>query len=412
VLLNLSGNALKFTNDGEVAIHAQVAAQSQKELTLHFVVADTGIGIPADRQDRIFESFSQADMSTTRRYGGTGLGLSISDRLVKLMGGRIWVESEVGKGSKFHFTVKVLQARPKKTRDGNAAGTEATTPEAKRRILAVESNAVNLELLGRLILRWQMQPVLAENGEEGLKLLKESRRSGETFAAVLVEKEMREPGGLTFVEELRKAKGTELPVILFLAQPLRPEERDRCVELKITRTILKPFRRSVLFEALHESLKEPKKGTEEFGIAEVTRKGASLRVLLAEDNLVNQKLTMRLLEKMGHQVKVVNNGLEAVKALEKERFDLVAMDMQMPVMDGLEAVRKIRESELDSGRHIPVVAMTANAFEEDKRKCFEAGMDGYIVKPVGAESIRTELARVMEAQKRWKEPEVAGRNQT
>jgi PAS domain S-box-containing protein len=407
VLINLAGNALKFTNSGEVAIQAGVVEHSMHELSLHFAVADTGIGIPADRQGKIFEAFSQADMSTTRRYGGTGLGLSISARLVKLMGGLIWLESEEGKGSKFHFTVNVQQAPPKSGENRNATGAPGEAKEEERPILAVESNTVNLQLLERLIKRWRMFPVLARSGEEALKLLKESRKAGEAFSAVLLEKEMKDPGGLKLVEELRKSERPALPVLLLLAHPLRPGERERCSELGIARTILKPFRRSVLFEALQESLGVS--GGGESNVATESPAGkASLRVLLAEDNLVNQKLIMRLLEKMGHQVQVVNNGWEAVQALQNEPFDLVAMDMQMPVMDGIEAVLKIRASEVLTGQHIPVVAMTANAFEEDKRRCFAAGMDGYVVKPVSAEKIRAELERVLAAQKQCSPRETAG----
>src|SRR5579863_8500072 len=260
----------------------------------------------------------------------------------------------------------------------------------------------------RLLERWQMEPALAGSGAEALSLWRASQEDGKPFSAVLIEKEMKEPGGLEFVEELRKLKGGALPVILFLAHPLRPEERERCGELQIARTILKPFRRSTLFEALQESLEEETKGKDVIAAVEAPAESTGLRVLLAEDNLVNQRLIVRLLEKMGHQVTVVNNGLEAVQRLENEKFDLVTMDMQMPVMDGVEAVQKIRESELGSGQRIPVVAMTANAFEEDKRKCFEAGMDGYVVKPVSAESIRAEFGRVLAAQKKWTETETTG----
>jgi CheY-like chemotaxis protein len=408
VLLNLAGNALKFTSHGEVSIRAAIKEQTEHDLNMQFTVSDTGIGIPANRQEKIFEAFSQADMSTTRRYGGTGLGLSISKRLVKFMGGRIWLESEEGKGSKFHFTVQVQQAVSKKPEEWSAGEKMSGAMEAKRRILAVESNPVTLELLEKLILRWQMQPVLARDGEEGLKCLRESRRAGEAFSAVLVEKEMPEPGGLSFVEQLRNTKGMVLPVILFLAHPLRPAERERCKELGIARMILKPFRRSTLFEALQELQSELKKGPGTGDEGEAEAQGANLRVLVAEDNLVNQKLILRLLEKMGHRVRVVNNGLEAIQALAREEFDLVAMDMQMPLMDGVEAVLKIREKEKITGLHIPIVAMTANAFDEDRRRCFEAGMDGYIVKPVGAQTIRTEIARLMAVQK---ERETAGKRQ-
>jgi PAS domain S-box-containing protein len=409
VLLNLAGNAMKFTSHGEVSIRAKVFEETERDLMMHFTVADTGIGIPADRLGKIFEAFSQADMSTTRRFGGTGLGLSISDRLVKFMGGMIWVESEVGKGSEFHFTVKVLRASSAESELKNQFGGERALNEVKRQILAVESNPVNLELLERLILRWQMEPILAASAEEALRELQIAPQGNKGFSAVLVEKEMKGMSGIELVEKLRRERGPELPVILFLAHPLRPEERDRCKELGIVRTILKPFRRSVLFEALQELRETPKKIEAMAEAGDTEAQSEALRVLLAEDNLVNQRLISRLLEKMGHSVTVAPNGLEALLLLEREEFDLVAMDMQMPVMDGIEAVQKIREGEKKSGRHIPVVAMTANAFEEDKRRCFEAGMDGYVMKPVGAQSIRTEIARVLAEQKKWPTTEPAGK---
>jgi two-component system, sensor histidine kinase and response regulator len=262
--------------------------------------------------------------------------------------------------------------------------------------------------LERLILRWQMEPILAASAEEALREPHSAQQGNKEFSAVLVEKEMKGISGIELEENLRRDVGPALPVILFLTHPLRPEERDRCKELGIVRTIRKPFRRAVLFEALQELRETPGK-TEvmtEAGDPEALRE--ALRVLLAEDDLVNQRLISRLLEKMGHTVKVVNNGLEAIELLERQEFDLVAMDLQMQVMDGIEAVQNIREGEKMSGRHIPVVAMTANTFEEDKRRCFDAGMDGYVMKPVVAQSIRTEIARVLAEQKKWPATEPAG----
>jgi len=397
VLINLAGNALKFTKEGQVEIEVNAGEQTEASLALCFTVSDTGIGIPKHKQQKIFDAFSQADMSTTRRYGGTGLGLSISQRLVKMMGGKIWVESEEGKGSQFHFTIRV-----QKNAAAGRAGALNSEPATGliRRVLAVDDNPVSLELAQRLLLRWKMQPVLAVSGEEALGRIAESNRKGEVFSAALVEKEMAEPGGMTLVEKLRDSLGPAVPVILLLSRPLQADERERCKQLGIARTLLKPFRRSTLFEALLEA----QGGAKETGPAEETeRRGAiptGLRVLLAEDNAINQRLISRLLEKMGHRVTVAGDGQEATRLAAEKEFDLIAMDMQMPVMDGLEATQRIREREKSSGRHIPIVAMTANAFEEDRRRCYEAGMDGYVVKPVSAQAILSEIERVMAGQKK------------
>ena len=391
VLINLAGNALKFTIEGQVAIQASVAERAGNELILEFTVSDTGIGIPVAKQREIFEPFRQADTSTTRRYGGTGLGLSICERIVGLMGGRIWVESAEGRGSRFHFTMKVLGAKaPEKHAAPGTGRREA------RRVLVVEENQISRELIERLLERWGMKTVATGKAEDALALLAETRRNGEKFSSILIDKEMR-GGGIALLEAIRASGATELPLLLAHSSPMDAAARQKYEKLGVTRTTLKPFRRSSLLEALqraHGDWNEtPVQAVEQTSHGE----RLSLRILLAEDNEVNQRLISRLLEKMGHIVAVAENGQMAVRMWSEQEFDLVAMDMQMPIMDGLEATAEIRAGERDTGRHVPIVAMTANAFDEDREKCLRGGMDGYIAKPVTAKSIEMEIERVVAA---------------
>jgi two-component system sensor histidine kinase/response regulator len=404
MLINLAGNALKFTHDGQVAVYARIAQAMQDGLLLEFTVSDTGIGIAELKQEKIFEAFSQADMSTTRRYGGTGLGLSICQRLVQPMGGRIWVESKEGLGSKFHFTIAVLrEAEPELA---NRPPSRAMLPEGSR-VLTVDDNAINRELLLRLLLRWNIKAVGAASAGEVLAQIADAQRTGEKFSTILLEMDLPSPGGLALAVTLRASPAAGVPVILVHSHLLSEEERDCCEQLGVTQTILKPFRRSALLEALRAShgeldqaqAPEPEKTVEE--------RRPSLRILLAEDNIVNQRLISRLLEKMGHNVTIAGDGQMALRLSTQQEFDLVAMDMQMPLTDGLEATEEIRSREKNSGGQLPIMAMTANAFEEDRRRCQEAGMDGYVAKPVTAKAIEMEITRVMAAQEKYQKREAS-----
>jgi len=400
VLINLVGNALKFTSKGHVAIFGRHAGATEDGLMLEFTVSDTGIGIPEEKRNKIFEAFAQADMSTTRRFGGTGLGLSICERLVHLMGGRIWVESEEGRGSEFHFTMKVLSKHPlEELGSGESGKLQPNLQQPVRPVLVVDGNPVHRELLGRLFPRWFLKAVPAASMEDALALLAEARRSGKDFSAILIEKDLPSPGAFALLAAVRASAARDVPVILAHSRPLDVEERRQCELLGVTQTILKPFRRSALYEALQACLG----GWNETKTLEVVTPAdqprATLRILLVEDNLVNQRLTTRLLEKMGHVITVAENGKIALRILSEQQFDLVAMDMQMPIMDGLETTEKIRAREKKSGGHVPIVAMTANAFEEDRQRCQKAGMDGYIAKPVTSQTIEREINRVMAAQK-------------
>ena len=399
VLINLAGNALKFTNHGQVTIYAQIAGVTRDGWLLEFTVSDTGIGIPEEKRNKIFEAFAQADMSTTRRYGGTGLGLSICRRLVRLMGGRIWVESEEGRGSKFHFTTSVSRTRGPEG-DGRPSS-EMVFPDGCR-VLTVDESPLNGSLLKRLLHRWNIKTVPVVNAGEALAQIAESKRTNKSFSTIIIEEDLPPPGGLALVAMVRGSPAGSVPVILVHTRLLDAEERDRCKQLGVTRTMLKPFRRSALYEALgvcHSQTNDelqmpgPEKPTEQARI--------SLRILLAEDNLVNQRLIARLLEKMGHVVTIVGNGQMALRLSAQQEFDLVAMDMQMPIMDGVEATQEIRAREKGFERHLPIIAMTASAFEEDRQRCKQAGMDGYVAKPITSNSIEMEIIRVMAAQKKY-----------
>jgi len=393
VLINLTGNALKFTSEGEVAIHVSCDSPRDENLLIHFMVSDTGIGISQKNQKNIFGAFSQADMSTTRRFGGTGLGLSISERLVKLMGGRIWVESEEGKGSRFHFQV-LLQPTESAELENQPAATR--TFHSGSRILVADDNATNRKLLERLLLQWELIPVLAQGGDEAIRMIKESCAKEQMFSAMILDQEMPGLGGIELVEMLQKGPALPPPpVILMLSRPLESKARLECERLGIAHTILKPIRRAWLFEALQQTAGDRKSKLPSAKIKGSAPGGASLRVLVAEDNLVNQRLISRLLDKMGHQALVASDGMAVLRILEQREIDFIAMDMQMPILDGVDTTRKIRAMEKGAAGHVPIMAMTANAFEEDRRKCLEAGMDGFVVKPVSAQSIREEMDRVL-----------------
>jgi PAS domain S-box-containing protein len=382
VVINLVGNAIKFTEQGEVAVKVQVESRKGTECVLRFTVSDTGIGIPEDKRELIFAPFSQADTSTTRKYGGTGLGLTISTRLVEVMGGKIWVESEEGRGSQFHFTVRLGAAD---ARDGKL-GTTAP-PEILRgvKVLVVDDNRTNRRILEAMFGRWAMKTTAVGDGQEALEKL--SAATGEPYGLILTDMHMPKMDGFTLVEHIRQKPELATATIIMLTSAGHRGDAARCQQLGVAAYLLKPIRQSELRDAIARVLgARAHDGTTplitRYSLTDVRESSASLRVLLAEDNAVNQRLAVRLLEKRGHRVAVAGNGREALDALEKEKFDLVFMDVQMPEMDGLEATATIREKERSSGLHQPIIALTAHAMKGDREKCMTAGMDGYLTKPI------------------------------
>jgi CheY-like chemotaxis protein len=379
ILVNLVGNALKFTEQGEIIIKVEVAERKDDDVILHFGVSDTGIGIAKDNQERVFEVFSQADSSTTRKYGGTGLGLSISKQLVEKMGGKIQVESELGRGSTFHFTIRSHVVEKPEIIE------EAAPREIRHlRVLIVDDNLTNRKILREIVSAWGLLPSEAADGSSALKELEKAKEKGNPYQLILLDKIMPDLDGFEVTEKIRQTKEySHIPIIL-LSSSEEKGNRKRAKELGISNVLLKPIKRSKLYDSFIKSLmsQRSKDETQERPKIESRLKGKSLKILLAEDNLINQKLVKKLLEKQGWQVTVANNGVEAVEWVGKDGFDLVLMDVQMPEMDGLEATKRIREQEKQTKKHIPIIALTAHAFEEDRKECLEIGMDAYTTKPI------------------------------
>jgi CheY-like chemotaxis protein len=381
IIINLIGNAIKFTESGEVGLRATVDSRTPAGVQLHFIVLDTGVGIAPEKQKLIFEAFSQVDGSTARKFGGTGLGLTISSRLVELMGGNIWVESNLGRGSGFHFTARLGAGKE---------GVETLPVPAPAHLvglgaLVVDDNATNGRILVEMLRRFGMNPTLADSAIGALQCLKLAQGS---FAVILTDMNMPGMDGFALIEQLRQFPEMvgEAKVIMLTSAGQRGDAA-RSRELGVAAYLTKPASQAELFEVLSRVLITP--GSQPEADALITCQSVrnakkTLRVLLAEDNAVNQKLAARLLEKQGHQVTVTANGREALAALDRETFDAVLMDVQMPEMDGFEATAAIRIREQNTGAHLPIIAMTAHAMQGDRERCLAAGMDDYISKPINS----------------------------
>jgi CheY-like chemotaxis protein len=385
IVVNLLGNAIKFTDRGEVVLDVRRESQSDDQVMLRFAVSDTGIGIAPDKLAVIFDAFEQADTTTTRRFGGSGLGLAISSRLVDLMGGRIWAESELGKGSTFRFTARFGRA-PEESPPRPAA-----EPSIIRgtRVLVVDDNATNRLILEEMLSSWSMVPASVSGVGDALQVLKESLREGKPFPLVISDVHMPEMDGFTLVEKIRQDPQMGSVIIMMLTSGDQPGDIARCEQLGVAAYLLKPVKQAELLDAILMALgvTAVEAETQAARLEEQRVQTRPLRILVAEDSLVNQKLTVGLLERRGHSVVVANNGKEALAALELQKFDLVVMDVQMPEMDGLEATATIRAAERQSGAHIPIIAMTAHAMKGDRERCLEAGMDRYIAKPIRARQL-------------------------
>ena len=388
IIINLVGNAIKFTDKGEVMLHVERQGQSESTLDLHFFVSDTGIGIPEEKQQTIFEAFEQADSSTTRKYGGTGLGLSISAALVKLMGGTMWVESKIRQGSKFHFTLVVELKK---------SGSEPLPKQSDKLIdlpiLVVDDNASNRRILKEILTNWHMNPTLANSGAEALNAL-ENKNPANSSGLVLLDVHMPDMDGFTVAEQIRNRYKPQRIKVILLTSASRPGDVARCRELGVSGYLSKPIKQSELFDAIVTAMGDHGQTPDqhESTSASIQPSERMLRILLAEDNPVNQTLAMRVLERLGHKVQVVNNGKEAIGRAEAEEFDLIFMDVQMPEMDGLEATMAIRSAEAGTGKHVPIVAMTAHAMKGDRERCLSAGMDGYLSKPIRIEELKQAIS--------------------
>ena len=378
VLTNLLGNALKFTAQGEIVVEAQVAGQDADQMAVHFSVRDTGIGIPSERRQMIFEPFEQADSSTTRKYGGSGLGLTVSLRLVEMMGGRLWVESEPGHGSCFHFTVRLgVSKKPRANQPAERSLKDVA-------VLIVDDNATNLLVLREMLANWGMH-VRAEAGTKAaLVFARKEADAGSPLPLVITDAHMPEQDGFDLARQLRQDPRCAGAAIIMLTSASQNGDSASCRELGLAGHLTKPVSSWELHQLIcgvldHNAEEaQPAAGSRPGG----DRAGAGRRILVAEDNPVNQVVAVRLLERRGHQVTVAANGREAVAAVRQENFDLVLMDVQMPEMDGFEATAIIRQAEAGTGRHLPIFAMTARAMKGDEERCRLAGMDGYLPKPI------------------------------
>jgi PAS domain S-box-containing protein len=387
VLINLTANAIKFTDRGEVIVTVTVETESDGESYLRFSVADTGIGIPAEKQEAIFEAFAQGDGSTTRTYGGTGLGLSIATQLIQKMHGRIWIESTVGEGTTFHFTARF-------------GVPETPAPQVKHadlrdlaglRTLVVDDNAVNRRILRDMLLNWRMKPTVVASGASAMDEMARAARASDPYELVLLDAIMPEMDGFALAEKINEAPALADATIMMLSSAMPAGTAERCGALGITGWLTKPVTQSELLDAILIAVCPDSAGDLPDDLSAAVAPGAaagtSLRILVAEDNLVNRAVATGILRKLGHVLVHAATGRDAVEAFADGLFDLILMDVQMPEMDGFEATRRIRELEEATGSHTRIVAMTAHAMAGDRERCLAAGMDDYVSKPLRKEDL-------------------------
>jgi two-component system, sensor histidine kinase and response regulator len=414
IIVNLVGNAIKFTDQGEVVVEVRRQQKTEQQdsvaeagedraMVLHVLVRDTGMGIPEEKHRLIFEPFTQADGSTTRKHGGTGLGLAIASHLAQLMGGELWVESVVGQGSTFHFTARFAVQRPALT---TSLGLEKVNVRDLP-VLIVDDNATNRRILHDMLTHWEMRPTVVESGGAALDFLEHAEGAGQRFPLVLLDAQMPDMDGFAVAERITYNPRLKGITILMLSSGDQGNIEARCRQTGVTFYLHKPITRSELWEAMITALGRP--GVQEVEGAQTVRRHEvyglqhrlemtpqrRLRILLAEDNIVNQRLVVRLLEKYGHTMIVASTGREVLAALTQQPIDLVLMDVQMPDMDGLEATAVIREQERQCGGHLPIIALTAHAMKGDQERCLVSGMDDYISKPINAQTLSAAISRVL-----------------
>jgi PAS domain S-box-containing protein len=396
ILINLVGNAIKFTERGEidVEVDAKVSESPDRPVAVHFAVRDTGVGIPREKQGQIFEAFSQADGSMTRRYGGTGLGLTICKRLVELMDGQVWLESEPGVGSTFHFVIRMAAA------EENLAPESEPQPTSLRGVpvLIVDDNFTNRRVLSGILARWGMVPKVVDGGRSGLAALQKAKSQGHPYPLVLIDRQMPEMDGFSLAEQIRSDPSLAGATIMMLTSAGQIGDAARCTELGIAAYLVKPIRQAELHSAICATLEASQAKVAPPLVTSNTllaSRPQRRRVLLAEDNAVNRKLAVKLLENRGFEVTVASDGKEALNELAKSSFEVVLMDVQMPNMDGLEAAAAIREIDKRKNGHTRIIAMTAHALQSSKEDCLAAGMDAYVSKPIRSEEFFDTIDRVL-----------------
>jgi CheY-like chemotaxis protein len=399
ILVNLLTNAVKFTSVGEVVVSVASEPDASGLAKLKFAVTDTGIGIPIERMDRLFRSFSQVDASTTRQYGGTGLGLAISKKLCELMGGKIWAESQPGEGSTFHFSILALPAAASLV----TVEHEILPALQGKRILIVDDNEANLRILTRQLKSWNLQSFATKSPKLALELI----LGDENFDAGIIDMVMPDMDGMMLAREIRKHKSKKQFPLLMLTSMGKRERAQSADEEVIDAFLTKPIKQTQLADALNRLLDviQSKEADQpcKFEVP-MNQVNQNIRILIAEDNPTNQKVAIRMLSKLGYRADVVANGLEAIEAVRGRGYNLVFMDMQMPELDGLEATREIRKM-LNSADTPWIVAMTANALRGDRERCLESGMNDYISKPVQIENLRKALERCTESLESSSDPE-------
>jgi signal transduction histidine kinase/DNA-binding response OmpR family regulator len=393
IIVNLVGNSIKFTERGEIFVSVEKESETPDSVRLHFAIKDTGVGIPVDKQSKIFEAFSQADGSMARKYGGTGLGLTICTRLVGMMDGRIWVESELGKGSTFHFSISVTVQQGSPSRPSHLEPARLRDLHA----LIVDDNFTNRRVLHGILTRWGMKPTAVDGGRAALQAIEVAKNAGYPFPLILLDGQMPEMDGFTLAEHIRKDPELVNATIMMLTSAGHLGDAARCRELGISAYLVKPIRQGELLDAICQVLdrsaqKKPEPLVTRHTLREEKHR---IRILVAEDNAINQTLAVRLLEKRGYSATVAPDGQAAVEAFQTGGFELVLMDIQMPGMDGFEATAAIREREKLTGGHIPIVAMTAHALVGDQERCLASGMDGYVSKPIRTSELFATIERML-----------------
>jgi PAS domain S-box-containing protein len=401
IVVNLVGNAIKFTEVGEVLLAVGCKSKTEEEVVMHVSVIDTGIGINKENCEKVFQEFEQADSSTTRNFGGTGLGLAICSRLIELMKGRIWVESELGKGSNFQFEIPLQVDESMSV----LKRTEMLVSLQDVRVLVVDDNATNRRILKDMLTNWGMKPSTSSSAASGMQAIIDADDETDPFEIVISDVNMPEKDGVTFVQEVVRELQKNPTQMIMLTSGSRPVDSKTLQALGVKSRIIKPVKQSEIYSAIVKSLGSEFSAVDSFsshqrasGLDEYSNSVRELNILLAEDNVVNQKLAVGILQKLGHQTTIANNGREALDLLgESHGFDLVLMDVQMPKMDGLQATQEMRKKELETKEHIPIVAMTAHAMKGDRENCLAHGMDDYLCKPIRLKDMADKLVEMFPA---------------